>query len=91
MFHKASSERQKIRLIEYKAEAITFQEDIFDNTKTKIAFKQKEPLKEGKTNSCSFDICKIYLNRDLWPNYKMNFYKPIRKIRQRNRKMGKKT
>lgn len=43
MFHKASSERQTIRLIEYKAEAITFQEDIFDNTKTKIALKPKNP------------------------------------------------
>lgn len=69
MFHKASSERQTIRLIEYKAEAITFQEDIFDNTKIKIALKPKKPLKEGKTSSCSFVICKTYLNRDLWPNY----------------------
>lgn len=43
LFHKASSERQTIRLIEYKAEAITFQEDIFDNTKINIAFKQKKP------------------------------------------------
>ena len=91
MFHKASSERQTIRLIEYKAEAITVQEDIFDNTETKIALKPKNPLKEGKTSSCSFVICKTYLNKDLWPNYIMNSYKPIRKIRECNRKMGKKT
>lgn len=82
LFHKASSERQAIRLIEYKAETITFRRTSLTILKLTLLLKQKKPWKEGKTNSCSFDICKIYLNKDLWPNYTMNFYKPVGKIRQ---------